>query len=78
MTSQSEPEDIGDDTERDDHWIDDNTEEVLASHEPSCIAAAVEDAHAHGTDNRTSARQVAAQLLEDGHSPCLCTRQSQT
>lgn len=73
MAAQSEPEDIGDG-----RWIEGHTEEVLASHEPSCIATAVEDAYAHGTDNPDAARQVAAQLLEDGHSPCLCIRQQPT
>lgn len=59
----------------DDHWIEDHAEEVLAGHEPSCTATAVEDAYAHGVDDpQAGSWMAAAQFLENGDSPCMCVR----
>jgi hypothetical protein len=58
----------------DDHWLEEHAEQILTGHAPSCIAIAVEDAYALGIDTTAGARQVAAQLLEDGDAPCQCVR----
>jgi hypothetical protein len=47
-------------------------EHLLVRHGPGCIAEAVQDAYDLGHDDPDGIRFVAAQLLEDGHSPCRC------
>jgi hypothetical protein len=58
----------------DDGWLREHAEQILTGHDPVCVAAAVEDAYALGIDTTTGAREVAAQLLEDGDAPCGCGR----
>jgi hypothetical protein len=52
--------------------IEDEHRAQLARHDEHCIAEAVTDAFATGHDDEESAWFVAAQLLDDGHSPCRC------
>lgn len=52
--------------------IEDEYRAALAAHDTRCIAEAIADAFATGHDTEEDAWFVAAQLLEDGHSPCRC------
>lgn len=56
----------------DDHWLEENTEFVLAHHDARCVEEAIYDAYAHGVDDESGARHVAAQLLEDRYIICRC------
>ncbi len=53
--------------------IEDEHRAVLAAHDDGCVAEAIADAFATGHDEDETAWFVAAQLLDDGHSPCRCT-----
>lgn len=53
-------------------WLTGHSEQVLARHEPSCVATVVEEAYALGIDTSEAARVVASQLLEDKESACMC------
>jgi hypothetical protein len=56
-------------------WADIEAEyrTALDAHNDLCVAEAIADAFATGHDTDEDAWFVAAQLLEDGHSPCRCT-----
>ena len=47
-------------------------EQLLGRHDPHCVAEAVQDGYDLGHDDPDGIRFVAAQLFEDGHSPCRC------
>jgi alkylhydroperoxidase family enzyme len=51
---------------------------VLAHHDAGCVDEAVLDAFATGHDDDETARFAAAQLLDDGHSPCWCGGRNRT
>lgn len=70
MTTDSEPNDSGAD------WLEDHSEQVLAGHEPSCVATVVEEAYTLGIDTPSAARVVASQLLEDQEATCMCVGDS--
>ena len=53
--------------------IEDEYRALLARHDDHCIGEAIADASATGHDEEESAWFVAAQLLDDGASPCRCT-----
>ena len=52
--------------------IEDEHRAILARHDDGCVAEAIADAFATGHDVDETAWMAAAQLLDDGHSPCRC------
>jgi hypothetical protein len=54
------------------HWLEEYADFVLALHDVGCVAEAVQDAIGYGIDDDDGARQVAAQLLDSGDTPCRC------
>jgi hypothetical protein len=52
--------------------LEDAAEQLLAQHDAHCIAEAIQDAYDLGHDDPDGIRFVAAQGIEDGHSPCRC------